>query len=38
MSEKPRRPQTFKLDDPGVIVIDPDGSLQTRGFTVSQTP
>ncbi|MCA1397081.1 TIGR01620 family protein [Bradyrhizobium sp. BRP56] len=34
MNEKtpPRRPATFKLDDPGVVVMDPDdGSRLTRG-------
>jgi len=24
MSERPRKPATFKLDDPGVVVMDPD--------------
>jgi len=40
MSERPqhRRPATFKLDDPGVVVIDPDdGSRPARG-TIQITP
>jgi putative membrane protein len=38
MSEKPRRPQTFKLDDPGVIVMDPDDSSRPSRGTVQITP
>ena len=38
MSEKPRRPQTFKLDDPGVIVMDPDDSSRPSRGTVQVTP
>ncbi|MEA2943498.1 MAG: putative rane protein [Bradyrhizobium sp.] len=39
MSERNRRPATFKLDDPHVIVMDPDGdpSRPSRG-TVQITP
>src|SRR5712671_7965205 len=39
MSERNRRPATFKLDDPHVIVMDPDGdpSRPARG-TVHVTP
>ena len=39
MSERNRRPATFKLDDPHVIVMDPDGdpSRPSRG-TVHITP
>jgi putative membrane protein len=39
MSERNRRPATFKLDDPRVIVMDPDGdpSRPSRG-TVHITP
>jgi putative membrane protein len=40
MSERPhhRRPATFKLDDPGVVVMDPhDTSRPSRG-TVQITP
>jgi putative membrane protein len=38
MSEKPRRPATFKLDDPGVIVIDPDDSSRPSRGTIHITP
>jgi putative membrane protein len=38
MSEKPRRPATFKLDDPGVIVMDPDDSGRPSRGTVQITP
>ena len=40
MSEKTphRRPATFKLDDPGVIVIDPDDSSRPPRGTVRVTP
>src|SRR5712672_3680389 len=39
MTERNRRPATFKLDDPHVIVMDPDGdpSRPSRG-TVHITP
>ena len=40
MSERPhhRRPATFKLDDPGVIVMDPDDSSRPSRGTVHITP
>src|SRR4030088_690729 len=40
MSERShhRRPATFKLDDPGVIVIDPDDSSRPPRGTVHVTP
>src|SRR5204863_8335229 len=40
MSEKTphRRPATFKLDDPGVIVMDPDDSSRPARGTVHVTP
>src|SRR5580704_10870598 len=38
MSEKPRRPVTLKLDDPGVIVMDPDDSSRPSRGTVQITP
>jgi putative membrane protein len=40
MSEKTphRRPATFKLDDPGVIVMDPDDSSRPSRGTVRVTP
>jgi putative membrane protein len=40
MSEKTphRRPATFKLDDPGVIVMDPDDSTRPARGTVQITP
>jgi putative membrane protein len=38
MSEKPRRPATFKLDDPGVIVMDPDDSSRPSRGTIHITP
>jgi len=40
MSERspPRRPATFKLDDPGVIVIDPDDAGRPPRGTVHVTP
>jgi putative membrane protein len=34
----PRRPVTFKLDDPGVIVMDPDDSSRPARGTVRITP
>ena len=36
MSERPphRRPATFKLDDPGVIVMDPDDTSRPSRGTV----
>jgi putative membrane protein len=40
MSERPhhRRPATFKLDDPGVVVMDPDGTSRPSRGTVQITP
>jgi putative membrane protein len=40
MSERPhhRRPATFKLDDPGVVVMDPDDSSRPSRGTVHVTP
>jgi len=40
MSERPphRRPATFKLDDPGVIVMDPDDTSRPSRGTVHITP
>lgn len=40
MSERPhhRRPATFKLDDPGVVVMDPDDSSRPSRGTVQITP
>jgi putative membrane protein len=40
MSEKTphRRPATFKLDDPGVVVMDPDDSSRPARGTVHVTP
>src|SRR4030088_327656 len=40
MSERSqhRRPATFKLDDPGVIVIDPDDASRPSRGTVHVTP
>jgi putative membrane protein len=40
MSERPphRRPATFKLDDPGVIVMDPDNTSRPPRGTIHVTP
>ena len=40
MSERPhhRRPATFKLDDPGVVVLDPDDASRPSRGTVRVTP
>jgi putative membrane protein len=40
MSERPqhRRPATFKLDDPGVVVIDPDDASRPSRGTVHVRP
>jgi putative membrane protein len=40
MSERPphRRPATFKLDDPGVILMDPDDSSRPSRGTIHITP
>lgn len=40
MSErgKPRRPQTFRLDDPGVVVVDADETSRPARGTIQITP
>jgi putative membrane protein len=40
MSERPhhRRPATFKLDDPGVVVVDPEDTSRPSRGTVQITP
>jgi putative membrane protein len=40
MSERPphRRPATFKLDDPGVVVMDPDDASRPARGTIHITP
>jgi putative membrane protein len=38
MSERPRKPATFKLDDPGVIVMDVDETGRPSRGTVRVTP
>jgi putative membrane protein len=38
MSERPRKPATFKLDDPGVIVMDGDDASRPSRGTVHVTP
>src|SRR5665213_3153997 len=38
MSERSRKPATFKLDDPGVVVMDPDDSSRPSRGTVQVTP
>ena len=38
MSERPRKPATFKLDDPGVIVMDGDDSSRPSRGAVHVTP
>jgi len=40
MSERPqhRRPATFKLDDPGVVVMDPDDASRPARGTIHVTP
>src|ERR1700676_668903 len=40
MSERPhhRKPATFKLGDPGVIVMDPDNASRPARGTVHVTP
>jgi putative membrane protein len=38
MSERPRKPATFKLDDPGVVVMDPDEAGRPARGTVRITP
>jgi putative membrane protein len=38
MSERPRKPATFKLGDPGVVVMDPDEAGRPARGTVRVTP
>ena len=38
MSERPRKPATFKLGDPGVVVMDPDETGRPARGTVRVTP
>ena len=38
MSERPRKPATFKLDDPGVVVMDPDETARPARGAVRVTP
>ncbi len=40
MNEKtpPRRPATFKLDDPGVVVMDPDDSGRLNRGSIQIVP
>ena len=38
MSERPRKPATFKLDDPGVVVMDADETGRPSRGTVRITP
>ena len=38
MSERPRKPATFKLDDPGVVVMDADETGRPSRGTVRVTP
>lgn len=38
MSERPRKPATFKLDDPGVVVMDADETGRPARGTVRVTP
>ena len=40
MSERtpPRKPQTFRLDDPGVVVVDADDESRTLRGTIQITP
>ena len=38
MSERPRKPVTFKLDDPGVVVMDADETGRPSRGTVRITP
>ena len=38
MSERPRKPATFKLDDPGVVVMDADETGRPARGTVRITP
>jgi putative membrane protein len=38
MNERPRKPATFKLDDPGVVVMDPDEAGRPARGTVRVMP
>jgi len=38
MNERPRKPATFKLGDPGVVVMDPDETGRPARGTVRVTP
>ena len=40
MSERtpPRKPQTFRLDDPGVVVVDPEDASRTLRGAIEITP
>jgi len=40
MSERtpPRKPQTFRLDDPGVVVVDPEDASRMQRGTIEITP
>jgi putative membrane protein len=40
MSERvpPRKPQTFRLDDPGVVVVDAEDALRSARGTIQITP
>src|SRR5579871_969746 len=40
MSERtpPRKPQTFRLDDPGVVVVDAEDPSRTQRGTIQITP
>jgi putative membrane protein len=38
MSERPRKPATFRLDDPGVVVMDADEKARPSRGTVHITP
>jgi|HubBroStandDraft_6_1064221.scaffolds.fasta_scaffold163948_2 putative membrane protein len=38
MSERSRKPATFRLDDPGVVVVDPDDASRPSRGTVRVTP
>ena len=38
MSERPRKPATYRLDDPGVVVIDADDTSRPSRGTVHVTP
>jgi putative membrane protein len=38
MNERPRKPATFKLDDPGVVVMDPDETGRPARGTVRVMP